>query len=113
MERSLRVNESNGFDCASSGRLWEDLLNKHRLPYLLIRVADMRMSLDSKVTAVGLYDEVCWLEYSYFYILMFSSKILWGIPTSPAGSGNFVRSSLPAHIASVWRLSLVDSTLMY
>lgn len=45
--------------CAASARLWEDLLEQHRIPYLLVRVADMRWALDNKVTALVLYEEVC------------------------------------------------------
>ena len=58
LRASLTVNSSNGLACAASARLWECLLEKHRLPYLLLRVADMRMVLGSKVTALSLYEEV-------------------------------------------------------
>lgn len=57
LRASLTVNSSNGLACAASARLWESLLEEHRVPYLMLRVADMRMSLGSKVTALSLYDE--------------------------------------------------------
>ncbi|GJJ09967.1 hypothetical protein Clacol_004192 [Clathrus columnatus] len=44
--------------CASSARFWESLLETHRVPYLLLRVADMRYVLKSKVTALLLYEEL-------------------------------------------------------
>lgn len=50
--KSLAVSPSDGPACAASARLWESLLEANRLPFLLLRVADMRMSLGSKVTAV-------------------------------------------------------------
>lgn len=52
LRASLTVDSSNGVACAASARLWECLLENHRLPYLLLRVADMRMTLGSKVTAL-------------------------------------------------------------
>ncbi|KAF9479200.1 hypothetical protein BDN70DRAFT_932772 [Pholiota conissans] len=58
LKDSLAVDSSDGVACAASARLWECLLEKTRLPYLLLRVADMRMSLGSKVTAVMLYVEL-------------------------------------------------------
>ena len=58
LRASLTVDSSNGLACAASARLWECLLEEHRLPYLLLRVADVRMTLGSKVTALSLYDEV-------------------------------------------------------
>ncbi|RDB22873.1 hypothetical protein Hypma_010278, partial [Hypsizygus marmoreus] len=58
LEASLKVNHFNGNACAASGRFWEDLLERFRLPYLLLRVADMRMTLGSRTTALPLYEEV-------------------------------------------------------
>ncbi|KAF8073638.1 hypothetical protein FPV67DRAFT_757692 [Lyophyllum atratum] len=58
LRASLTVDPSNGLACAASARLWERLLEEHRLPYLLLRVADMRMTLGSKVTALSLYEEL-------------------------------------------------------
>ncbi|EDR13975.1 uncharacterized protein LACBIDRAFT_321696 [Laccaria bicolor S238N-H82] len=58
LRASLTVDSSNGVACAASARLWECLLENHRLPYLLLRVADMRMTLGSKVTALTLYEEL-------------------------------------------------------
>jgi hypothetical protein len=57
LRNSLIVN-TDGRACAASARLWESLLEKHRLPYLLLIVADMRSKLGSKVTALALYEEV-------------------------------------------------------
>ncbi|KAF9554068.1 hypothetical protein CPC08DRAFT_821931 [Agrocybe pediades] len=53
-----QIDASDGNLCAKSARLWESLLERHRVPYVLLRVADMRMSLGSKVTAIALYEEV-------------------------------------------------------
>ncbi|KIM37854.1 hypothetical protein M413DRAFT_76580, partial [Hebeloma cylindrosporum] len=58
VQASLTVDSSNAVACAASARLWECLLEEHRLPYLLLRVADMRMTLGSKVTALSLYEEL-------------------------------------------------------
>ncbi|KAF8810803.1 hypothetical protein BYT27DRAFT_7185462 [Phlegmacium glaucopus] len=58
LRASLTVDSSNGLACAASARLWECLLEEHRLPYLLLRVADIRMTLGSKVTALSLYEEL-------------------------------------------------------
>ncbi|KAF8194656.1 hypothetical protein BJ912DRAFT_901192 [Pholiota molesta] len=58
LRNSLTVNSSDGLACATSARLWESLLEKYRLPYLLLRVADMRWTLGSKVTALALYAEL-------------------------------------------------------
>ena len=52
------MSPSDGPACAAAARLWESLREDHRLPFLLLRVADMRMSLGSKVTAMALYEEV-------------------------------------------------------
>lgn len=56
LEASLKVESSNGVACAASARLWEGLLEDHRVPYLLLRVADMRFVLGSQVTALNLYE---------------------------------------------------------
>jgi len=53
-----QVDDSNGSACAALGRLWEDVLEMYRVPYLMLRVADMRMALGSEVTALSLYQEV-------------------------------------------------------
>ncbi|KJA15004.1 hypothetical protein HYPSUDRAFT_208232 [Hypholoma sublateritium FD-334 SS-4] len=58
LERSLAMSPSDGPARAASARLWESLLEAHRLPFLLLRVADMRMSLGSKVTVMALYEEL-------------------------------------------------------
>jgi hypothetical protein len=60
LSASLTVDSSNGFACAASARLWECLLEtrEHRVPYLLLRVAGMRMTMGSKVTALSLHEEV-------------------------------------------------------
>ena len=55
---SLKIDEEDGAACARSARLWEDTLESYRIPFLLLRVADMRMSLGSRVTALALYVEV-------------------------------------------------------
>lgn len=56
------VDVTNTSACAASGRLWESLLEDNRLPYVLLRVADLRMTLGSKVTALALYEEVCSID---------------------------------------------------
>ncbi|KAF8194657.1 fido domain-containing protein [Pholiota molesta] len=58
LRNSLSVDPSNVLACAASARLWESLLKQHRLPYLLLRVADMRATLNSNVTALILYEEL-------------------------------------------------------
>lgn len=58
LEASLKVEPSDGAACAASARLWESLLENHRVPYLLLRVADMRFALGSQVTALSLYEEL-------------------------------------------------------
>lgn len=58
MEATLAVDPRNATECASSARYWESLLENHQIPYLLLRVADMRYVLESKVTALLLYEEV-------------------------------------------------------
>lgn len=58
IEASLKVKSSHEVACAASARLWERSLESHRCPYLLLRVADMRMSLGSKIMALSLYGEV-------------------------------------------------------
>ena len=42
LESSLKVSVSNGPACAASARLWEDLLERYHIPYLLLLVTDMR-----------------------------------------------------------------------
>ncbi|EED85814.1 predicted protein [Postia placenta Mad-698-R] len=56
LEASLTVSE--GVHRAKSARLWESLLEAHRIPYLLLRVADMRISLGRRWTALPLYEEL-------------------------------------------------------
>ncbi|OSX63168.1 hypothetical protein POSPLADRAFT_1055234 [Postia placenta MAD-698-R-SB12] len=56
LEASLKVESSNGVACAASTRLWEALLENHRVPYLLLRVADMRFELGSQVTALDSFN---------------------------------------------------------
>ena len=63
LEASLKVPISNKNACARSGKLWEDILEQHRIPYLLLRVADMRMILGSDFTALLLYEEVSNLKF--------------------------------------------------
>ena len=63
LEESLKVPISNNDACALSARQWEDILEEHRVPYLLLRVADMRMTLGSKVTTLLLYEEVSNLNF--------------------------------------------------
>ena len=42
-----------------TARLWEDqLLERYRIPFFLVRVGDVRASLNSAVTALILYKEV-------------------------------------------------------
>ncbi|KAF8342477.1 fido domain-containing protein [Amanita rubescens] len=75
LQASLKVNVSDGSQCAASARLWETLLENRRIPYLLLRVADMRFALGSMVTAVPLYQELqlflhdrqleAWLNYVF------------------------------------------------
>lgn len=55
---SLETNPSDDVACALAARFWEEILEVHRVPYLLLRVADMRMALGSSVTALLLYEEV-------------------------------------------------------
>ncbi|KAI0771112.1 fido domain-containing protein [Trametes elegans] len=53
---SFDVDPSDDIKCAAVGRLWESLLEKYPgLPFLMLRVADMRWALNSKVTAYAMY----------------------------------------------------------
>ncbi|KAI0324422.1 hypothetical protein GY45DRAFT_1288937 [Cubamyces sp. BRFM 1775] len=53
---SFEVDPSDDIKCAAVGRLWESLLEKYPgVPFLMLRVADMRWSLNSKVTAYAMY----------------------------------------------------------
>lgn len=61
LETSLEVNSSDLVACSRSARLWESLLEEKRIPFLLLKVADMRFVLDSKATAFELYEEVGYL----------------------------------------------------
>ncbi|KAF8869586.1 hypothetical protein CPB84DRAFT_1915496, partial [Gymnopilus junonius] len=82
---SLTVDSSDGLACATSARFWECLLEKHRLPYLLLRVADMLMSLGSKVTGIILYGEVSSLRRTMddrFMLKIYSCKDYWEIHSS-------------------------------
>ena len=58
LEASLKVPIANKNACALSARLWEEILEQRRVPYLLLRVADMRGTLNSDFTALSLYEEV-------------------------------------------------------
>ncbi|KAI0820457.1 fido domain-containing protein [Trametes gibbosa] len=53
---SFDADPSDDLQCAAVGRLWESLLDKYPgLPFLMLRVADMRWTLNSKVTAYAMY----------------------------------------------------------
>ncbi|KAK0430866.1 hypothetical protein EV421DRAFT_2041551 [Armillaria borealis] len=58
LEASLLVDDTNLFACAASARLWEGLLERYRIPFLLLLVADVRMALDHAPTALPLYREL-------------------------------------------------------
>jgi hypothetical protein len=58
LEESLKVPLDDHSACAAAARLWESLLESHRTPFLLIRVADMQFALESRLTALSLYEEV-------------------------------------------------------
>ena len=88
LRASLTVDSSNGLACAAFARLWECLLEKHRLLYLLLRVAEMRMVLGSKVTALSLYEEVSSLgihKEDGTILNLCSCKRCWRIHTLPVG----------------------------
>lgn len=67
---SLKVSTGDVQGCAVAGRLWEQLLEKHRIPFLLILVADLRYVLNSKILALDLYAEVCRLHYCGLSLMM-------------------------------------------
>jgi len=47
-------------ELAKTARLWEgELLQRYRGPFFLVRVGDIRASLNSPATALILYKEVC------------------------------------------------------
>lgn len=46
LKASLLVDNTNLLACAASARLWESLLEKYRVPLLILFVADVRMTLD-------------------------------------------------------------------
>lgn len=59
LQASFNIDESNGVKCAESARFWEKLLETHRQPFIILRVADMRYVLQSdKSMALQLYEEV-------------------------------------------------------
>ncbi|KDR77082.1 hypothetical protein GALMADRAFT_139105 [Galerina marginata CBS 339.88] len=94
LKASLTVDSSDGLACAASARLWEHLLEEYRLPYLLLRVADMRMTLGSKVTALSLYEELqmvledphlaSWLALSRSSILVEAKRQLFNYKNNPS-----------------------------
>lgn len=56
---SFEVDPSDDIKCAAVGRLWESLLEKYPgVPFLMLRVADMRWKLNSRVTAYAMYLDV-------------------------------------------------------
>ncbi|KAI0357344.1 hypothetical protein OH77DRAFT_1502944 [Trametes cingulata] len=53
---SFEVDPSDDIKCAAVARLWESLLEKYPgVPFLMLRVADMRWALNSRVTAYAMY----------------------------------------------------------
>ncbi|KAH8103947.1 fido domain-containing protein [Cristinia sonorae] len=56
--QSLKYDASNGPEYAASARLWEKVLQSHRLPFLLNKVAEVRWILGSRNTAISLYNEL-------------------------------------------------------
>ncbi|KAI0632524.1 fido domain-containing protein [Trametes polyzona] len=53
---SFDADPSDDIKCAAVGRLWESLLEKYPgVPFLMLRVADMRWTLNSRVTAYAMY----------------------------------------------------------
>ncbi len=59
LKASLLGDNTNLLACAASARLWGSLLEKYRVPLLLLLVADVRMTLDHPSIALPLYHEVC------------------------------------------------------
>ncbi|KAH7879591.1 fido domain-containing protein [Lentinula edodes] len=58
---SFRVSPRDQVKCATSARLWEELLERYRLPFLLLRVADLRFITrgpGSQMTSLHLYVEL-------------------------------------------------------
>ena len=56
---SFATDPNDDYRCAALGRLWENLRDKHpNVPFLILRVADMRLALGEKVTALALYQKV-------------------------------------------------------
>ncbi|GAV99156.1 protein [Lentinula edodes] len=58
---SFRVSPRDQVNCATSARLWEELLERYRLPFLLLRVADLRFITrgpGSQMTSLHLYVEL-------------------------------------------------------
>ncbi|GJJ13844.1 hypothetical protein Clacol_008101 [Clathrus columnatus] len=56
---SLKVDGDNDPACAEAARLWEDALEIHpNAAYLLLKVADMRLALDSSIMATILYEQL-------------------------------------------------------
>lgn len=47
-------------ELVKTARLWEDeLLQRYRVPFFLVRVGDIRAALNSSASALILYKEVC------------------------------------------------------
>lgn len=86
IEASLKVKSSSAVACAASARLWEHVLEIHRIPYLLLRVADMRMTLGRKMTALSLYDELqealqdppleTWIRQTRYFVMLDTQRQL-------------------------------------
>ena len=59
LKASFHVDSNDDYRCATVGRLWESLLDRYPdEPFLMLRVADMRLALGSTVTALALYEKV-------------------------------------------------------
>ncbi|KAF9805362.1 hypothetical protein IEO21_09085 [Rhodonia placenta] len=84
LEASLKVESSNGVACAASARLWEGLLEDHRVPYLLLRVADMRFVLGSQRRNPGKLDS----SDSAFSIIGYSGTAMWKTVSKKASNAD-------------------------
>lgn len=61
LQDSFHVQPTDQVSCAASARLWEELLEHYRLPFLLLRVADLRYTTRGpgcQMPALHLYIEV-------------------------------------------------------
>lgn len=68
LKASFDSDELDVASCAASARLWEQLLETHPVPFLLLLVADMRYTmLANKTMALLVYEGVCPVLFQWLF----------------------------------------------